>query len=63
MVICCPVGAYYPEGMNPVKILVEDELVRAVKGGTGDTKCGGNYAASILGQVRAEEKGCENYLQ
>ena len=53
MVICCPVGAYYPEGINPVKILVEDELVRAVKGGTGFTKCGGNYAASILGQVRA----------
>ena len=40
MVICCPVGAYYPEGINPVKILVEDELVRAVKGGTGFTKCG-----------------------
>ena len=62
MVICCPVGAYYPEGINPVKILVEDELVRAVKGGTGDTKCGGNYAASILGQVRAEEKGCTQVL-
>ena len=62
MVICCPVGAYYPEGLNPVKILVEDELVRAVKGGTGFTKCGGNYAASILGQVRAEEKGCTQVL-
>ncbi len=62
MVICCPVGAYYPEGINPVKILVEDELVRAVKGGTGNTKCGGNYAASILGQVRAEEKGCTQVL-
>ena len=62
MVICCPVGAYYPEGINPVKILVEDELVRAVKGGTGFTKCGGNYAASILGQVRAEEKGCTQVL-
>ncbi len=62
MVICCPVGAYYPEGINPVKILVEDELVRAVKGGTGFTKCGGNYASSILGQVRAEEKGCTQVL-
>ena len=53
MIICCPVGAYYAEGINPVKILVEDELVRAVKGGTGFTKCGGNYAGSILGQVKA----------
>lgn len=53
IIICTPVGAYYAEGINPVKILVEDELVRAVKGGTGFTKCGGNYAASILGQVRA----------
>ena len=53
MIICCPVGAYYAAGLNPVKILVEDELVRAVKGGTGFTKCGGNYAGSILGQVKA----------
>lgn len=44
MIICCPVGAYYATGLDPVKILVEDELVRAVKGGTGFTKCGGNYA-------------------
>lgn len=57
VVICTPVGAYYAEGVNPVRILVEDELVRAVKGGTGFTKCGGNYAASILGQVKAEKQG------
>ena len=62
MVICCPVGAYYPEGINPVKILVEDELVRAVQGGTGFTKCGGNYAGSILGQVKAEKMGCTQVL-
>lgn len=37
MIICCPVGAYYATGLDPVKILVEDELVRAVKGGTGFT--------------------------
>ncbi len=49
-------------GVNPVRILVEDELVRAVKGGTGFTKCGGNYAASILGQVKAEEQGCTQVL-
>ena len=44
-IICSPSGAYYAEGINPVKILVEDEYVRAVKGGTGFAKCGGNYAA------------------
>ena len=62
MIICCPVGAYYAEGINPVKILVEDELVRAVKGGTGFTKCGGNYAGSIIGQVKAEKYGCSQVL-
>ena len=60
--ICCPVGAYYAAGLNPVKILVEDELVRAVKGGTGFTKCGGNYAGSILGQVKAEKLGYAQVL-
>jgi len=62
MIICCPVGAYYAEGLNPVKILVEDELVRAVKGGTGFSKCGGNYAGSILGQVKAERMGYSQVL-
>ena len=61
-VICCPVGAYYPEGINPVKIYVEDEDVRAVKGGTGFTKCGGNYAASIRAGERAEEQGFTQVL-
>ena len=53
-IICCPVGAYYAEGINPVRIYVEDDDVRAVKGGTGYTKCGGNYAASIRAGERAE---------
>ena len=61
-VICCPVGAYYAEGINPVKIYVEDEDVRAVKGGTGYTKCGGNYAASIRAGERAEENGYAQVL-
>ena len=61
-VICCPVGAYYPEGINPVKIYVEDEDVRAVKGGTGFTKCGGNYAASIRAGERAEGQGFSQVL-
>lgn len=62
MVILSPVGAYYPEGVNPVKIYVEDEFVRATKGGTGFTKCGGNYAASIAAQVKAEKLGYTQVL-
>ncbi|MFV0395351.1 MAG: branched-chain amino acid aminotransferase [Coprobacillaceae bacterium] len=62
MIILSPVGAYYPEGVNPIKIWVEDEYVRAVKGGTGFTKCGGNYAASIAAQVKAEQNGYTQVL-
>lgn len=62
VIILTPVGQYYPEGVNPVKIWVEDEYVRAVKGGTGFTKCGGNYAASIAAQVKAEQKGYTQVL-
>lgn len=62
LVILSPVGAYYPEGVNPVKIYVEDEYVRATKGGTGFTKCGGNYAASIAAQVKAEKLGYTQVL-
>ena len=61
-VICSPVGAYYAEGINPVKIYVESEDVRAVKGGTGYTKCGGNYAASIRAGERAAESGYAQVL-
>ena len=61
-IITCPVGAYYAEGINPVKIYVENEDVRAVKGGTGYTKCGGNYAASIRAGERAEDQGYAQVL-
>lgn len=62
MIICSPSGNYYKEGLKPVKIFVEDEFVRAVQGGTGFTKCGGNYAASIIGQVKAEKMGYSQVL-
>ena len=62
VIILSPVGAYYAEGLAPVKIMVEDEYVRAVQGGTGFTKCGGNYAGSILGQVKAEKMGYSQVL-
>ncbi len=61
-IICSPVGSYYKEGLKPVGIYVEDEYVRAVRGGTGFTKCAGNYAASILAGEIAEEKGYSQVL-
>ena len=62
IIIASPVGAYYEEGMNPVKIFVEDEYVRATPGGTGFTKCGGNYAASLISQVKAHDLGYSQVL-
>ena len=62
IVVVCPVGAYYPEGLNPVKIYVEDQDVRAVKGGTGMAKTGGNYAASLRAGDRAEKAGYSQVL-
>ena len=62
LIILSPVGAYYPEGVNPIKIWVEDEYVRAVKGGTGFTKCGGNYASGIAAQEKAAAKGYTQVL-
>ena len=62
IVIVCPVGAYYPEGLAPVKIYVEQEDVRAVKGGTGMAKTGGNYAASLRAGDRAEKAGYSQVL-
>lgn len=62
IVIMCPVGAYYKEGINPVRIWVENEYVRAVKGGVGYAKTGGNYAASLKAQMKAKEKGFTQVL-
>jgi branched-chain amino acid aminotransferase len=61
-VILSPVGAYYAAGFNPVRILVEDHYVRAVPGGTGSAKTGGNYAASLLAGLKAKELGFEQVL-
>ncbi len=62
MIIASPVGSYYKEGINPVKIMIEDQDVRAVRGGTGYAKCGGNYAASNRAGERAEQKGYSQVL-
>lgn len=62
MIILSPVGSYYPEGINPVKIYVENEYVRAVKGGIGSSKAGANYAASLKGQDKAKNLGYTQVL-
>jgi len=61
-VILSPVGAYYAGGFNPVKIMVEDKFVRAVPGGTGDAKTGGNYASSLKAGLEAKKKGFDQVL-
>jgi branched-chain amino acid aminotransferase len=61
-IIIGPVGAYYKEGLNPVKIYVEDKYIRAGVGGTGEAKAGGNYAASLLAAEEAKEKGFTQVL-
>ena len=60
MIIMSPSGAYYSTGINPVNIYVETNYVRAVRGGMGFTKTGGNYAASLAGQDEAHK---QNYSQ
>lgn len=61
-IICSPSGLYYEEGLEPVKIYVEDKYVRAVRGGMGFTKAAGNYAVSIKAQVIAHDKGYSQVL-
>jgi branched-chain amino acid aminotransferase len=61
-IICSPSGAYYPSGLKPVAIYVEDEYVRAAKGGTGHTKTGGNYAASLMPAELAHKRGYTQVL-
>jgi len=61
-VILSPVGAYYPEGINPVKILVADKYVRAVEGGVGGAKTGVNYAASLYAAEEAKHAGFTQVL-
>ena len=62
VIIMSPVGSYFAEGLKPVKIMVETEDVRAVRGGTGEAKCGGNYGAANRAGERAVEKGFSQVL-
>ncbi|MFD5508018.1 branched-chain amino acid aminotransferase [Streptomyces sp. NPDC127051] len=62
MVIASPAGAYFPGGVKPVSVWLSEEYVRAVKGGTGAAKTGGNYAASLVAQAQAAEQGCDQVV-
>ncbi len=62
MIILSPSGAYYASGLAPVGIWIEDEYVRAVRGGIGFAKTGGNYAASLIAQVKAHDAGFSQVL-
>lgn len=62
IIILSPVGPYYESGMNPVRIWIEDDYVRAVRGGIGEAKTGGNYVASLAAQVKAHEEGYAQVL-
>lgn len=62
MIILSPVGSYYAEGIHPVKIFVESEYVRAVKGGVGNAKTAGNYAAGLKAQENATKQGSSQVL-
>jgi branched-chain amino acid aminotransferase len=62
MLIAGPAGSYFAGGVQPVTVWLSEDFVRAVPGGTGEAKCGGNYAASFLAQAQAVEKGCDQVV-
>lgn len=62
IIILSPVGSYYSEGMNPIKVYVETTFSRAAKGGMGNVKTPGNYAATLKTQTEAKKKGCSQVL-
>ncbi|MEP7194142.1 MAG: branched-chain amino acid aminotransferase [Actinomycetota bacterium] len=58
-VIGSPAGPYFAGGLKPVSIWLSTDYTRAAPGGTGEAKCGGNYAASLAAQVQGSAKGCD----
>jgi branched-chain amino acid aminotransferase len=61
-VIASPVGAYFPRGVQPVTVWLSTDYTRAAPGGTGEAKCAGNYAASLVAQARAIDAGCDQVV-
>jgi branched-chain amino acid aminotransferase len=62
VLMASPVGAYFPHGVKPVSVWISDDFVRAAPGGTGEAKCAGNYAASLVAQAEAAENGCDQVV-
>ncbi|CAB4870943.1 MAG: branched-chain amino acid aminotransferase [Actinobacteria bacterium] len=62
LLIASPAGAYFPQGVKPVSVWLSDDYVRAAPGGTGEAKCAGNYAASLLAQAEAALHGCDQVV-
>ena len=62
LVIASPAGAYFPRGVHPVSVYLSEDYIRAAPGGTGDIKCAGNYAASLLAQEQAIAAGCDQVV-
>jgi branched-chain amino acid aminotransferase len=62
LIIASPAGAYFPRGVHPVSVYVSEDYARAAPGGTGDVKCAGNYAASLLPQQEASALGCDQVV-
>jgi len=62
VLMASPVGAYFPQGVKPVSVWISDDFVRAAPGGTGEAKCAGNYAASLIAQAEAATHGCDQVV-
>lgn len=62
VLIASPVGSYFAGGVKPVSVWVSPHYTRAAPGGTGEAKCGGNYAASLIAQAEAMEHGCDQVV-
>src|SRR4051812_47750069 len=62
LLIASPAGAYFPRGVKPVSVWLSTEYTRAAPGGTGEAKCAGNYAASLVAQREAAEHGCDQVV-
>jgi branched-chain amino acid aminotransferase len=62
LLLASPAGAYFPRGVKPVSVWLSREFVRAAPGGTGEAKCSGNYAASLIAQAAAAEHGCDQVV-
>jgi branched-chain amino acid aminotransferase len=61
-VIASPVAAYFSGGVQPVSVWLSEDFTRAAPGGTGEAKCGGNYAAAFAGQLEAQRNGCDQVV-